>query len=166
MYIASLIGILVIAADFITKYLVHTFLPLMNQSNGMYPYGGIGVFKNVLGVEFSITHATNTGAAWSLFSDFPHALLWLRIGLIVILAGYLYKQKSLKLQIALSLILAGAIGNVIDYFVYGHVVDMFHAVLWGYDYPVFNIADSAIFIGIGLYLIFSWLPTHDTARTT
>ena len=48
----------------------------------------------------------------------------------------------------MTLILAGAISNVIDTFVYGHVVDMIHFTFWGYDYAVFNLADSAVCLGV------------------
>jgi signal peptidase II len=54
------------------------------------------------------------------------------------------------------LIIAGGIGNILDYFIYGHVVDMFHFILWGYSFPVFNVADASIFMGIVSLLWMSW----------
>jgi signal peptidase II len=51
------------------------------------------------------------------------------------------------------MILAGAVGNVFDCIVYGHVIDMFCFIFWGYIYPVFNIADAAIFCGILMLLL-------------
>jgi len=53
-----------------------------------------------------------------------------------------------RLYFPFALILTGAVGNVLDYFVYGHVIDMLHFVLWTYDFPVFNIADSLITLGV------------------
>jgi signal peptidase II len=137
-----------IACDQITKFLVYTYLPIMNHSFP-YPYGGIGVFQNIGGIEFSITHINNAGAAWGAFNAYPIPLLLVRIGLIIGLCIYFFffNQKK-NWRIPLLLIIAGAIGNVLDYFIYGQVIDMLHFVLWGYDFPVFNIADAAISIGI------------------
>lgn len=118
-----------------------------------YPYGGVGVFKNFFGIEFSLSHQINHGAAWGVLADYQVPLLYLRIALISFLFFYaLFLNKHPERNIPLALIIAGATGNVIDYFVYGHVVDMFHFVLWGYDFPVFNLADSAIFIGVAYLL--------------
>lgn len=54
----------------------------------------------------------------------------------------------------ISLIMGGATGNLIDYFRFGYVIDMFHFTFWGYSFPVFNFADAAISIG-ALCLLFS-----------
>lgn len=149
------IGFFVLLLDAASKYLTQTYIPLM-QYNWHYPYGGIGVFKDFLGIEFSITHQINRGAAWGAFSDFQVPLLYVRIvlilGLLIYAAGF---NKRPSWNIPLALIVTGAAGNVSDYFIYGHVVDMLHFVLWGYDFPVFNIADSAIFIGISWLLLIS-----------
>lgn len=125
-----------------------------------YPYGGIGIFKNFLGIEFSISHQINHGAAWGMLADFQIPLLYLRIALISFLFIYtIFFNTNPKRNIPFVLIIAGATGNVIDYFLYGHVVDMLHFVLWGYDFPVFNLADSAIFIGVAYVLGQSLLET-------
>ena len=147
------LGLLVLGADSLTKAWTHQHLPLMSQASPAYPYGGIPIFKNFFGIEFSLSHMINHGAAWGWGGSYQKWLLALRIGLILALFFYViaYNTKPL-LRFPFALILAGAIGNVIDYFIYGHVVDMFHFVLWGYDFPVFNVADSSIFLGI-LWLI-------------
>jgi signal peptidase II len=152
-----LIGLLVLILDQVTKGLVYTYLPVIDSSFYWYPYGGIGVFKNFAGIEFSINHMTNTGAAWGVLGNYQLPLIILRIGLIAGLLIYLfYFNQHSSWQLPLILIIAGASGNVIDFFVYGHVVDMFHFVLWGYDFPVFNLADSAISIGIASLFILSF----------
>lgn len=158
------LGLFVYLLDFTTKYATNAYLPLMHGQlmHGFeleYPYGGIGVFKNFLGIEFSITHQINRGAAWGFFSEYQLPLLFLRIALIIGLCLYAYlgnKGRSTaesRLNVPLALIIAGALGNVTDFFLYGHVVDMLHGVFFGYDFPVFNVADSAIFIGIVLMII-------------
>lgn len=129
-----------------------------------YPYGGIGLFQNFLGIEFSLSHATNTGAAWGMLGSHPFFLIILRLFLIVGLFVYmLFYNRQRSWQPFLALILAGAIGNVIDFFLYGHVVDMLHVVLWGYDFPVFNVADLAISIGVISLFI---LTLFDTRKAT
>jgi signal peptidase II len=148
-----------LALDQVSKFATQHFLPLMSHSAPWYPYGGIGVFQNFLGIEFSINHATNRGAAWGAFAEYAPLLMLLRLGLIAGLLIYFLKARGMK-KAALSMILAGAIGNVIDVFIYGHVIDMFHFVLWGYDYPVFNVADSAIFCGVILYFLASKREKH------
>lgn len=142
-------GILILLGDSTSKYLVQSKLPIMSSRFPFYPYGGVPVFENFLGIEFSITHLTNRGAAWGTLGGYQDYLLILRIFLILGMIIYFSRlNKQPAMQFFLSLVIAGALGNVIDYFVYGHVVDMFHFVLWGYDFPVFNVADSAVCIGI------------------
>lgn len=113
------------------------------------------VFSDFLGINFQITHAINMGAAWGVLADFPNALVFIRILLISALVVYfLGVNHRRQWNVPLCLIISGAIGNVIDYFHYGYVIDMIQFTFWGYEYPIFNIADSAIFIG-SLWLLFS-----------
>lgn len=158
-YLKSIVIILaVLAVDQLTKYLTDAYIPLMGYRYPFYPYGGIPVFKDFFGVEFSISHATNTGAAWGAFGNYQIPLLILRLILIIGLIAYLFLYNKRMVRVApLALIIAGAIGNVFDFFLYGHVIDMFHFVLRGYDFPVFNVADCAISIGIGLFFVNSLL---------
>lgn len=149
-----LIGLILLLIDQASKYYTQLHLPLMSVSSPWYPYGGIGIFENFFGIQFSISFATNKGAAWGAFAEYSSWLFALRLGLIAFLIAA-YFRASRPLRFALALILAGAIGNVLDIFFYGHVVDMLHFVLWGYEYPVFNVADSAIFCGILLYFVLS-----------
>lgn len=151
---AAGIGACVLILDFISKLLTHLKLPLMTHDALWYPYRGIGVFKNFLGIEFSISHATNRGAAWGMFSEFQYYLLFFRILLVIgLILYFLFYNKNTSWYIPLALIIAGAAGNILDAFIYGHVVDMLHFVLWGYDFPVFNVADTAIFIGVSLLVL-------------
>jgi signal peptidase II len=153
------IGIFIIAIDAITKYAVQEYLPTMSYGANYYPYGGVGVFQNLWGIEFSLVHQTNRGAAWGVFANFSNHLLLLRIVLIVGMLGYLlFFNKNQSIVLPLTIIAAGAMGNVLDYFLYGHVIDMFHFVLWGYDFPVFNIADTFISLGV-FWLCLSTLVT-------
>lgn len=149
-----LIALLVLAADALSKYLTHHYLPVMQRYSLWYPYGGIPIFKNLWGIEFSISHQINTGAAWGMLSAYQMPLLYFRGLLIASLLIYMvfFNQQPAK-RISFTLIIAGALGNVLDHYFYGHVVDMLHFVLWGYDFPVFNLADSAIFLGVACLLL-------------
>lgn len=98
---------------------------------------------------------TNTGTAWGLLSNFQVPLLILRIVIVGGILGYLLFFKPAKhLRLPLFAISAGALGNIIDYFLYGHVIDMIYFIFYKYSYPIFNVADSAIFLAIA-YIIFS-----------
>lgn len=164
--LSLLVGFFVLLADQVTKYLVHSNIPRMTHESQWYPYKGIGVFEDFLGVEFSIVHATNRGAAWGLFAEYQDYLFAFRIifilALIIYIVGY---NKSKELTLPFTLIVVGALGNIIDYFVYGHVVDMFRLIFWGYDYPVFNVADSAIFIGVFSVIIMTVMNQKKTIFT-
>ena len=154
----SITFLLVIASillvDSTSKYLTFSNLPFMTPYLSGYPYGGLGVFQDFLGIEFSLVHTKNTGAAWGLFNEYQNTLLVLRVLFTAALLIYLFfYNKEKEYDFPLILIVSGAIGNIIDYFAYGHVIDMFNFVFWGYDYPVFNVADSVIFIGMAWLII-------------
>ncbi len=156
-YQAILISLAILLVDQLSKFLVYRFIPLMDSVAYWYPYGGIGIFKNLGGIEFSINHMTNKGAAWGMFGNYQLPLVILRMGLIAGLCIYLFCfNRDSSWCIPLILVIPGAVGNVFDFFLYGHVVDMLHFVFWGYDFPIFNVADSAISIGIGLLFVISW----------
>lgn len=148
------IALAILLLDGLTKYWTDANLPLISHGLHAYPYGGIPIFQDFLGIDFSLNHATNKGAAWGIFSQFQTILLAFRLLLIAALFVFLIKfNKRRSWQIPLVLILAGALGNVLDFFIYGHVVDMLHFVLWGYDFPIFNISDTAIFLGIASLML-------------
>ncbi len=160
------LGIGVFAADMLTKWYVYSEIPLVGVNGWAYPYNGIGVFKDFFGIEFSIVHAINKGAAWGTLSNFQIPLLVFRIVLIAGLCLYLIAfNTSRKYVIPLCLLTAGALGNVVDYFLYGYVIDMFKFVFWGYHYPIFNVADIAITIGI-VWLIIASFVQYDTSTQT
>ena len=139
----------ILATDIISKWMVDSFLPLMQRYILPYPYGGLAVFYDFFGVNFSINHQINTGAAWGMFPDSTKTLLYLRLGIIAALTLYiLFFNPNRRSQIPFVFIISGAVGNVLDTFFYGHVIDLFFVQLWGYDFPVFNIADTFIFLGV------------------
>lgn len=156
-----LFGLTILFFDMVSKALITRFIPEVGFATLFYPYRGVPVFKDFLGIELSIVHTTNKGAAWGYFAAYQKELLLFRILLCMGLALYLFFfNRNKENSFPLTLVLAGAIGNILDYFIYGHVIDMIHVVLWGYDFPVFNIADSFITIGILWISIHSWVHGH------
>lgn len=107
---------------------------------------------------FNFTYVRNYGAAFSFLSDAGGWQRWfftlIAVVISVVLAVWLARNSKaqLKLNLALSLVLAGAIGNLIDRSVYGYVIDFLHVYYQNWHYPAFNIADSAICIGAALLI--------------
>ena len=111
------------------------------------------VIKNV----FHLTYCENTGAAFSMFSGKPYILAVISLVLVAILVGYiaLKKPKSRVLMLSLTAIAAGGLGNIIDRFTRGFVVDFFDFRL--INFAIFNVADIAVCCGVvllGIYLFF------------
>jgi signal peptidase II len=122
----------------------------------------IGVYAHIQIIPgfFRLTHTENTGAAFSLFADSPaHWKTALLIGFsvvaMVIVSVLLWKQaRPLAITgVALSLILGGAVGNLWDRVASGRVVDFLLFYVKQYQWPVFNLADSAIVIGASLLVL-------------
>lgn len=107
--------------------------------------------------HFSITHAQNTGSAFGLFTNQAFLLTLVAIvGLVVILLFYRYlPQSSILGSTALGLVFGGALGNLTDRIRLGHVTDFIYVRLWDEVYwPAFNIADSAITVGVIVLAVF------------
>ncbi len=150
--VSTLLALFIFVADFLLKAYVHACVPPMHGSE--FPYGGISFLHGWHGIDFALIHVWNKGAAWGWFSSFPRALLYTRFIMIGGLFSYLcFVRASFFRKLCTLVILTGAICNIIDVFLYSHVIDMFFFSIFEYSYPVFNLADTAIFIGIALLLI-------------
>jgi signal peptidase II len=104
-------------------------------------------------LHFTLAYLENKGMAWGMFAQFQNIILAVRIGVIGFLIYGLLLVESIKLRrFPFLLILFGAVGNVLDTFVYGYVIDMLHFTFFNRSYGVFNIADAMIFIGAILLL--------------
>jgi signal peptidase II len=108
-------------------------------------------------VNFTLLH--NTGAAFSFLADAGGWQRWLFMGLAIIISIGLViwllrlSVQQLGLAIALALILGGALGKLIDRVIYGYVVDFIDVYYQTWHWPAFNVADSAITIGVTILLI-------------
>ena len=118
---------------------------LLHQSIAIMPY-------------FNLTYVHNTGAAFSFLSEAGGWQRWFFAGLALVISGVIavwlarLKQHETLLAVALSLVLGGAIGNLIDRLAYGYVIDFLDVYYQIWHWPAFNIADSSITLGVILML--------------
>jgi len=150
--IAVVIALLVIVLDQVSKWVIRSSIPLYKKIE-ILPF-------------FDVTHLRNTGAAFGILRDLPDSLrmpLFAAVLLVAIIVIFFFLKKTPaqdKLMIiSLSLILGGAIGNSIDRFRLGYVTDFLGFHWFGnlnYQWPPFNVADSAITIGVILILFDSF----------
>jgi signal peptidase II len=144
-----LIALGVLALDRFTKRLVAKDIPL---------HDSISVIRHV----FYITHVENSGAAFGLFNDSPShwkigLLVLFSVVALVIVSALLWRSHAMTASaVGLSLILGGALGNLWDRVINGRVVDFLLVYIGSYQWPSFNVADSAIVVGAGL-LVFEIL---------
>ncbi len=113
---------------------------------------------------FSITYVQNIGAAFSIFEGqrwMLAAVALLISGAIVYMLFRNKRQQKLE-NFSLSLILGGALGNLFDRLYHGFVVDFLDVNFGSWHYPTFNIADCAICIGIGLFILSSYKKPQKT----
>jgi signal peptidase II len=137
-----IIALIVILLDQFTKWLVVKKMHLGES---------ITVIENF----FYITSHRNKGAAWGILQG--QMWFFYIVTVIVIIGIIYYIQKYAKgkwlLGISLGLMLGGAIGNFIDRLFRKEVVDFVNTFIFSYDFPIFNIADSALVIGVGMLMI-------------
>lgn len=105
---------------------------------------------------FYLTYVENKGGAWGIFQG----KLWLLIIVTVIsLAAFTYLMKDFDLKqhtfysIAMTMIIIGTIGNLIDRLFRGFVIDFLNFYIFGYDFPVFNVADICLTVGVFILII-------------
>ncbi len=143
-WVGSIMSIVLIADQF-TKYLVTTRVRL---------YSIIPVVPGF----FNITHVRNRGAAFGILAGAPEVwrslfFISVTIAAIAVIGGLIWKTHERLLVTAFSLIAGGAIGNLIDRVRYGEVVDFIQWYVKSHYWPSFNVADSAISIGVALLVL-------------
>ena len=116
---------------------------------------------------FSLVHAHNTGAAFSFLADEAGWQRFFFIGIALaasVLIVYLLRKHAAErwFCLALSLILGGALGNVIDRVRFGYVIDFLDFYYAGWHFPAFNVADSAITVGAALLILDSLRKKENT----
>lgn len=143
-----LILLSVIILDQITKYIVFSYDKLHIQIINGFLY--IGQVKN-------------TGAAWGMLSG--NMIIFYIVTLVAIyFIVDIYrksKERPFYFNAALMLVLAGALGNFIDRVAFNYVRDFIDVYIFGYDFPLFNVADSALVIGVGLIVLYVIKNPHE-----
>ena len=121
-------------------------------------YFEVGESKVIIDNFFSLTYIKNSGAAWGMFAGGTIFLAIVSILFLGFIISSIKKMEDVTTfnVITYSLIISGIIGNMIDRIVRGSVIDFFNFSIFGYDYPVFNIADIFIVVGIILIVIESF----------
>jgi len=152
-----LIAISVVVLDRLAKLAVERKIPL---------HDGIQIIPGF----FRLTHLENRGAAFGLFADSPSEwkvaiLVLFSVIALVVVSTLLWKNShSLSTTgVGLALILGGAVGNLWDRLASGHVTDFLLFYVGTYQWPAFNVADSAIVVGAGL-LVYEIVFTKSPAR--
>ena len=137
-----IITILLILLDQITKFICLQKLK---------PIGSLKIIENF----FYLTYVENRGAAFGILQGARYIFIFLTISVLIICFYYYKKIPKNKFELltkaSLTLIISGAIGNLIDRIFRGFVIDMFHFIFWGNDFAVFNMAD--IFVVLGTFLL-------------
>ncbi len=131
------------------------------------PYGAYGEEGGALVVirRFCyVVHVGNTGAAWSMFAGRSVALALLAVGTLaaIYLGRHSLGLREKGTQVCFGLLCGGILGNLTDRLVHGHVVDFIDLHFGSYIYPTFNLADSGICVGVGLYLVRSLFRREPT----
>ena len=148
------VAIVVFLLDYVTKKLIETHLELYERIE-------------VLGNFFILTSIRNRGAAFGILQE--QRLFFLIITLIVVAGIVWYFWKSYRtgsrlLLVALAMILGGAIGNFLDRALYGEVVDFLQFNFGNWTFPIFNLADSGICIGVALVILDSLLSMKQEKK--
>jgi signal peptidase II len=152
------IAALVLAVDQITKAIVLHFLPYDTDERSVFP----GFFK--------LVHWQNTGAAWSSFAGKNGMLAIIAIAALIILffSRHHFNSHTLIGQFAFGLVIGGIMGNLVDRIFRHYVVDFLRFYLeqrggGNLGFPAFNVADSAICIGVTLVFLITW-RTEQAAK--
>ncbi|MEK5505351.1 MULTISPECIES: signal peptidase II [Paenibacillus] len=144
------IALIIFLIDQGVKYLVATRMELYEQIP-------------VIGNFFLITSHRNRGAAFGILEG--QRWLFIVITIVVVIGIVWYLRKTVKagqklLPVALSLVLGGAVGNFLDRAISGEVVDFAQFNFGSYTFPIFNVADSAIVIGVALIILDTLLESR------
>jgi signal peptidase II len=157
--LVGLITIPLIAVDQLSKIYI---------SNHMMMYESIPIIPN----WFDITYTQNPGAAFSMFANFPPVfrtvfLFALSATAIVVLLVMIAQTDEISLiSVAFALVLAGASGNLIDRAIRGRVIDFIRVHYFDASYPIFNVADSAITIGVILIILSTFFSKKETSTAS
>ncbi len=146
---------------------------LLDQVTKIYIDRSFQLYESVMVIEnfFNITYVRNPGAAFGILSDNAIRLpFFISVSVIASIAILWYLRRVNAADrwqhFALGLIFSGALGNLIDRVRLGEVIDFLDAHWYGWHWPAFNVADSAICVGVGIMLLLSWREERQKKQTT
>ena len=147
-YIIALISLII---DQIVKILVSNYLIL-------------GQTTKIINNFFYLTYVQNTGAAFSILIGYRYILIIITLIFLYYLYKYTKKQTNPNKLAILShgLLLGGIIGNLIDRIIYGYVIDYLDFMIFNYNFPIFNLADTFIVIGCIILVINSYVKGENS----
>ena len=103
---------------------------------------------------FNITVAHNTGGAWSILNNHSYLFIIFSVVALIVLIRFMFQFKNnLRNNIAFACTVAGIMSNLADRLFLGYVRDFLDFTVLGYDYPIFNIADIALVVGVLLLIV-------------
>jgi signal peptidase II len=149
-----LLGLAVLVLDQLTKQWVRS----------AYTYGDS---NPVIHGFFNLVYVRNDGAAWNMLSG--HSIILILVSVVVLVLLLIYRRSFLQEQfshkILLGLMIGGIVGNLVDRIRFGWVTDFLDFHIGTHHWPSFNIADSAICIAVGLYIITNFLEERAKKKS-
>lgn len=139
LYIISFL--IIVIGDQYTKYVIAQKMPL-------------GSSYTIIDNFFYFTYVHNSGAAWGILQGKLNVFFIISIVAAIAIVYYFIKSQSYQklMRYGLVLMFSGMLGNLIDRIMFSYVRDFIDFIILGYNFPVFNIADMAIVVGVGLLL--------------
>lgn len=148
--LALIVGLLVAVLDQITKYAVRMAF-------------SVGESRPLISGFFDLTYVRNTGAAWGMFGGQNASLTVLSVVMLVAMVVFRrsFLSDTWEHRLALGLMIGGIVGNLLDRLRLGWITDFLDFHAGRYHWPAFNVADAAICIGVGIYILSAlWLAGH------
>ena len=114
---------------------------------------------------FNIVMVWNRGITFGLFGDSPGAMRWVLTGvsliIVVVMAVWMWRAQRAWVALALGAVIGGALGNIVDRLHYGAVADFLDFHVGGWHWPAFNLADSAIVLGVAVLLVDAFIAVKE-----
>lgn len=131
-------------------YLMGAVVLIIDQLTKMF----IDKSRTIIEGFFYLNPVNNHGAAWSMFNNQTIFLISVSLVILVILFRYqVFFKMNIRNKIAFGLVYGGLLGNLLDRVMFGYVRDFLDFTIFGYNYPIFNLADTCLVIGVILLII-------------
>ncbi len=142
-----------ITVDRITKYFIATGMEL-------------GEKINIIDNFFYITHHTNKGAAWGIFHNADMTLILGIVSVVVsiVMIFVFFRFDKWPIHLSLAMIISGALGNAYGRILHGEVTDFLDFYIFGYDFPIFNVADMMVTVGTVILVVYILFFYKDSEK--